>query len=152
MHTLWISTCDINMCVSYSVTSNFLRPHGLLFTRLLCSWNSPSKNTGVGCHFILQGIFPTQRSSLGLLHCRRTLYHLSHQGYKCGGKGKCKLLSRVWSLCDPMAYNSPWDSLGQNIGVCSRSPLQGIFPAQGSNSGLPHFRWIIYQLSPQGSP
>ena len=36
--------------------------------------------TGVGCHFLLQRIFLTQRSNLGLLHCRQTLYHLSHQG------------------------------------------------------------------------
>ena len=42
--------------------------------------SSPGKNTGVGCHFLLQGIFPTQRSNLGLLHCRQILYHLSHQG------------------------------------------------------------------------
>ena len=39
-----------------------------------------SQNTGVGCHFLLQGIFPTQGLNLGLLHCRQTLYHLSHQG------------------------------------------------------------------------
>ena len=39
----------------------------------------PSKNTGMGCHFLLQGIFPTQGSNPGLLHCRQTLYHLSHQ-------------------------------------------------------------------------
>ena len=37
-------------------------------------------NTGVGCHFLLQGIFPTQGSSPGLPHCRQTLYHLSHRG------------------------------------------------------------------------
>ena len=37
-------------------------------------------NTGVGCHFLLQRIFPTQGSNLGLLHCRQTLYRLSHQG------------------------------------------------------------------------
>ena len=42
--------------------------------------DSPGKNTGVGCHFLLQGIFLTQESNLGLLHCRQTLYHLSHQG------------------------------------------------------------------------
>ena len=48
--------------------------------RLLCPWDSPGKNTGVGCHFLLQGIFPTQGSNLGLLHCRQTLYPLSHQG------------------------------------------------------------------------
>jgi len=42
--------------------------------------DSPSKNTGVGCHVLLQGIFPTQGSNPGLPHCRRILYHLSHQG------------------------------------------------------------------------
>ena len=41
-----------------------------------------SKNTGVGCHFLLQGIFPTQGSNSGLPHCRQTLYCLSHQGIK----------------------------------------------------------------------
>ena len=42
--------------------------------------DSPGKNTGVGCHALLQGIFPTQGSNLGLLHCRWILYHLGHQG------------------------------------------------------------------------
>ena len=45
-------------------------------TGLLCPWESAGKNTGVGCHFLLQGIFPTQ----GLNPHRRLLYHLSHQG------------------------------------------------------------------------
>ena len=43
--------------------------------------NSPGKNTGVGCHALLQGIFPTQGSNPGLPHCRWTLYCLSHQGH-----------------------------------------------------------------------
>ena len=55
-------------------------------TRLLCPWNSPGKNTGVGCHFLLQGIFPTQGSNLGLVHCRQMLYHLSHQGSLVAGR------------------------------------------------------------------
>ena len=42
--------------------------------------DSPGKNTGVGCHALLQGIFPTQGSYPGLLHCRRILYCLCHQG------------------------------------------------------------------------
>ena len=42
--------------------------------------DSPGKNTEVGCHFLLQGIFLTQGSNPGLLHCRQTLYPLSHQG------------------------------------------------------------------------
>ena len=57
-----------------------LRPHGLWPIRLLCQWNSPGKNTGVGCHSLLQGIFPTQGSNLSLLHCRQSLYHRSQQG------------------------------------------------------------------------
>ena len=52
-----------------------LRPHGLQPARLLCPWHSPGKNTGVGCHFLPQGIFPTQGSNWHLLHCRRILYH-----------------------------------------------------------------------------
>ena len=43
-------------------------------------WDSPGKSTGVGCHFLLQGIFPTQGSNPGLLHSRRILYQLSYQG------------------------------------------------------------------------
>ena len=38
---------------------------------MVCPWNFPSKDTGVGCHSLLQGIFPTQRSNPGLLHCRQ---------------------------------------------------------------------------------
>ena len=41
--------------------------------RLLCPWSFPGKSAGVGCHFLLQGIFPTQGSNPGLLHCKQTL-------------------------------------------------------------------------------
>ena len=63
-----------------SVMSDSLPPHRLWPTRLLCPWDFPGKNTRVGCHFLLQGIFPTQGSNPGLLHCRQMLYPLSHQG------------------------------------------------------------------------
>ena len=46
---------------------------------------------------------------------------------------------------------SPWNSPGQNTGVGSLSLLQGLFSTQGSNPGLPHCRWILYQLSHKGS-
>ena len=49
-------------------------------SRILCPWDSPGKNTGVHCHSLLQGIFPTQGLNLGLPHWRQILYHLSHQG------------------------------------------------------------------------
>ena len=53
------------------------------------------------------------------------------------------------TFCD---LYSPWNSLGQNTGVGSLSLIQGIFPNQGSNPGLLHCRWILYQLSYQRSP
>jgi len=49
-------------------------------TRLLCPRDSPGKNTGVGCLFVLQVIFPTQELKPGLLHCRQILYQLSYEG------------------------------------------------------------------------
>ena len=63
--------------VSCLMVSNSLRPHGLWSTRLPCSWNSPGKNTEVGCHSLLQEIFLTRGSNPGLLHCRWILYCLS---------------------------------------------------------------------------
>ena len=52
----------------------------------------------------------------------------------------------------PHGLYSPWNSPGQNTGVGRLSLLQGIFPTQGSNPVLLHYRWILYQLSHQGSP
>ena len=49
----------------------------------LCPCKSPGKDTGVGSHSLLQGIFPTQGSNLSLPHCRQILYHLSNQGSIC---------------------------------------------------------------------
>ena len=61
------------------------------------------------------------------------------------------------TLCDPI--NCSWsgssvhgDSPGKNTGVGCHALLQGIFPTQGTNPGLPHYRWIFYHLSHQGSP
>ena len=48
-----------------------LWPHWLQPVRLLCPWDFPSKSTGVGCHFLLQELFPTQGSNPGLLYCRQ---------------------------------------------------------------------------------
>ena len=67
------------VCVSLSVVSHPLQPYGQQPSRLLCPWNSPSKNTEMGCHSLLQGIFPSQGSNPCFLLCRQILYHLSHQ-------------------------------------------------------------------------
>ena len=52
----------------------------------------------------------------------------------------------------PHGLYSPWNSPGKNTGVGSQSLLQGIFPTQGLNTSLPHYRQILYPLSHQGSP
>ena len=57
------------VCVlSHPIVPDSLWPHGLQPARLLCPWNFPGMNTGLGCHFLFQGIFPTQGSYCHLLH------------------------------------------------------------------------------------
>ena len=63
----------VHACSVSPVMSDYLRHHGLQPTRLLCPWDSPGKNTGVGCHALLQRSFPTQASNPHLLHCRQIL-------------------------------------------------------------------------------
>ena len=71
---------DIYMSCAYSlIMSDSLQTHGLQPARLLCPWDSPGKNTGVGCQALLQGIFLTQRLNPGFLYCRWILYHLTQQ-------------------------------------------------------------------------
>ena len=70
LENLYVFPCRVTM----KVTSDSSRPHGLQNR-----WNSPGQNTGVGSLSFLQGIFPTQGSNPGLLHCRWTLYQLSYQ-------------------------------------------------------------------------
>ena len=86
-HQYYLNACSIlinliliitqGACLVPSVMSNSLQPYGLYPARLLCPWDSPGKNTGMGCQALLQGIFLTQGSKLGhlhLLHCRWNLY------------------------------------------------------------------------------
>ena len=64
-----------------------LRPYGLYPARLHCTWDFPGKNTAVGCHALLQGIFLTRGSNPHLpklLHCRRILYCWATREAKCG--------------------------------------------------------------------
>ena len=76
--------------------------------------DSPGKNTGVGCHALLQGIFPTQGTNPGLPHCR--------------------LFFTNWATREAREY---WSG-------GSLSLLQGILPTQKSNWDLLHCRWILY--------
>ena len=69
-----IHICAYAVCCLVSKSCQILlQPHGLLPTRILCPWDFPGKNSGVDCHFLLQGIFPTKGLNLYLLcllHCR----------------------------------------------------------------------------------
>jgi len=67
-------------------------------------------------------------------------------------KNESESHSVVSDSLQPHGLHNPWNSTGQNTGVGSLSLLQAIFPIQGSNPGLPHCTWILYQLSHQGSP
>ena len=69
----------------------------------------------------------------------------------------CLVTQSCLTLCDPMDCSLPGssvyaDSPGQNPGVGYHALLQGIFPTQGSNPGLPHCRQILDHLSHQGNP
>ena len=101
---------------SCSVASDSLWPHGLYSL-----WNSPGQNTAVGSLSLFQGIFPTQGSNPGLLHCRWILYQLSH-------RGSPRILECV---AYPFSHGSSW-------------------PRSWTWAYL-HCRQIDYQLSYQGS-
>ena len=90
-----------------SVVSDSLWPHILEPTSLCHPWDSPGKSSRVGCHFLFQRIFPIQGSNPGLLHCRQTLYSLSHQGSPTWEEGRlfrpgclepCESWCRLWIL------------------------------------------------------
>ena len=81
-----------------------LRPHGLQPARLLCPWDSPGKDTGVGCHALLQGIFPTQgshRRLSGLLHGRRALHHQLPRETKTAAPSRDADRSRLHRFSSP---------------------------------------------------
>ena len=86
-------------CVQLSVTP------WTVATRLLCPWDSPGRNTGVDCHFLLQRIFPTQGSNPDLLHHREILYRPSPQGSTISSVPFSRLV--VSDPLDPMNRSTP---------------------------------------------
>ena len=81
-----IYECPLNYSFKFSLKVKWLSCVRLFATpwtvayHLLCPWDFSGNSTGVDCHFLLQGTFPTQGSNPGLPHRRQMLYHLSHQG------------------------------------------------------------------------
>ena len=98
----------------------FATPWTVACTRLLHPWDYVAKSTGVGCHFLLQGIFPTQGSNPGLPHCRQTLYHPSHSSTDTGSESHTH---------NSLAPTSKMSYHGKNLGkpectIVMRSPIQ----------------------------
>ena len=73
-----VCVCVCVYVFSCSVLSTSLRPYGLQPSRLLCPWSFPGKNTGVGCHFLLQGIFLTCKLNPHLLWYSSSKYCCFH--------------------------------------------------------------------------
>ena len=79
------------------------------------------------------------------------LCRCSHNRFSCLVAKLCLTLLWPHGLY-PTRLFCPWDFPGKNTGVGCQALLQGIFPTQGLNPGLPHCRWSLYRLSQQGSP
>ena len=93
-----------------------------------------------------------------VMQCFTKIIQLRHADDKCHSQSRFQMHPYPWkwkSLSHvslrPLGLYSPWNFPGQNTGMSSLSLLQGIFPTQGSNPGLPHCRKILYQLSHKGS-
>ena len=103
-------------------------------TRLLCPWDSPGKNTGAGCHFLLQGIFLTQGLNPCLLHCRWMLYCLSHD----------KLINKwhLWIFKDFI-----YQQKGSNSNHCQTSVVLTANNESVGDSVIIHTWWPCGRLS-----
>ena len=134
-----------------------LQPHKLQPTRLLCLWNSPGKNVGLGSHSLG---FPGDSDSKESTSNVGDLGSITGLGSSPGGRhGKPLQYS---CLENPhgqrsLAGYSPWgrkesDTTEQlSIAQHSHPLLQGIFLTQGSNPGLLYYKRILYHLSQQGN-
>ena len=147
-YSMWENVCVYIICVcvyihiymAHAWSSNSLWPHTLWPSRLLCPGDLRGKKTGVGCHSLLQGIFPTQGLNSGLLHCRQILYHWATwealciyiyksnkilSVYKLSSEYICIcVLSRIW------LFVTPWT-------VAHQFPLSMEFSGKEYWSGLP---------------
>ena len=103
-----------------------LRPHGLQPARLLCPWDFPDKNTGMGCHFLLQGIFPIQGSNLcflSLLRWQADSLPLSHSETQFRMYPVLNILSllKLSFVTLPLSCFLASDSLFWWLTLCTRS-------------------------------
>ena len=128
---------------SDSVMSASLQPHGLY-----SAWNSPGQNTGVSSLSLLQGIFPTQVSNPGLLHCSRILYQLSHKGSPGSSKLNIKRKKFLSSIGTRTNIKRTWYWVRAEL-VTSRwrlNILTEVIKLHLSGSSLISFLWPLPSL------
>ena len=149
-------------CYIASVVSDSVRPHRRRPTRLPRPWDSPGKNTGVGCHFLLQCMKVKGESEVAQL-CL-TLHNLidcSLPGSSVHGSFQARVLQCIaisfqlfaapWNL--PCQAPLPMEFSGKNIGTGCHFLFQGIFLIQGSNPNLLHYwKADALPLAPPGKP
>ena len=132
----------VHACIVCVLSHVWLGPHGLQPSRLLSQWNFPGKNTGAGCHFLLQGVFLTQGSNphrLCLLHWKQILYH-----FATWEEAPCFVVSLF--SCSVVS-----DSLQPHGLQHSRLPCSSLSPRGCSNS-RPSSRWCHPTISPSVVP
>ena len=116
----------------------------------------PSKNTGVGGHSLLQGIF---RTCASYVFCMAGWFSTAEPSGKPPFMCMCLATQTFLILCDTMDYSLPGSIVHGDspdkiteVEVGCHALLQGIFPTQGSNPGLKNCRWILYHLNHKGNP
>ena len=109
----WISDACMLSC---SDKSDSLGYHGLWPPRFLCPWDFPGKNTGIGGHFLLQGIFLTQWSNWSLLHWWAGSLLLSQQGGPWISDSMCWfVVADVQLLSHDWLFVTPWTAAPQTF-------------------------------------
>ena len=159
--------------------SDSVRPHRQQPTRLPYPWDSQGKNTGAGCHFLLQcmkvksesevtQLCPTLSDSMDCSLPGSSIHGIfqakvNFEGSNadpdiyvlmwCESESLSVVSDSLWpQRLQPARLLCPRNSPGKNNGVANCSFRQGILPTQGSNPGLPHCRWILYRLSHHRGP
>ena len=156
----WLPVCKC-VCVHTRARTHArcatLWAHGLQPTRLLCPWNFPGKNTGMGCHFLLQGIFPTHGLNLCLLHFLHwqvkslPLNSKLHVTIYCDHPGILQNLNKGLFL---LLFFSRWvmsDSLQPHGLQHARLLCPPLFPEVCSDS-CPLSQWCCLTISSSATP
>ena len=126
---MWPSPVSV-LCLMAQSCPNLCKPMDCSPPGSSIHRDSPGKNTGVGCHALLQGIFSALGSNPGLLHCRQILYHLSYQGSP-------RILE--WAAC-PFSRGSSWPRNPTQVSCIAffTSWATGEAPAMNN-----HFKWSL---------